>query len=172
MFKITKNKQGFIASSIVLLVCFITFCIVGFIFYILFGFAGKLSVYDISSQSESLNSNSLLLTYLRTPVEVNGNKMDMADLINLYYHDNKYKDILIGETEKVLNSFEKPAAVSGWNLHVYLMPEDETIIKIKTLEILGWYEKRTTFAYLPLSGSSEKYLKLKLYLECQDVSCY
>jgi hypothetical protein len=172
MLKIIKNKKGFIANTIVLLICFVTFCIVGFIFYILFSFVGKLGVYDIGSDSESLNSNYLLLTYLRTPVEVNGNKMDMADLINLYYYDNNYEDILIEETKKILDSFEKPIVVSGWNLYIYLMPEDKTLIKIKTIDILGWYEKRTSFANIPLKENPEKYLRLKLYLECQDVKCY
>lgn len=172
MLKIIKNKKGFTIDAIVLLICFIIFCLAGFIFYILFSFVGKLGVYDIGSSSESLDSNYLLLTYLRTPIEINGNKMNMADLINAYYSDNNYKNILIEETKKILDSFEKPATVAGWNLYIYLMPEDETLIKIKTIDILGFYEKRIGFANIPLKNNPEKYLRLKLYLECQDVNCY
>jgi len=101
MLKIIKNKKGFIINPIVLLVCFITFVIVGFIFYILFGLVGNLVVYNIESSSQSSTTHYTLLNYLRTPIEVNGEKMDMADLIVSSVNANNY-DTLIEKTKEIL----------------------------------------------------------------------
>ncbi len=83
MLKIMKNNKGFLFDPIVLLVAFIAFCIVGLVFFILFSLAGELGVYDISSDSVSISSNHHLLTTLRTPIEVDGQKMLFADLVAL-----------------------------------------------------------------------------------------
>ncbi len=166
-----KNKKGFIIDPVILTSCFVAFFIIGLIFYFLFSSVGRLGTYNIVSEEFSSTADYGLLNYLRTPVEVDGNKINMADLINLYYNDKSYDEILTEKTKKILETFPKPVSVSGWNLNVYTMPEDKTLIKIRTLNILGWYENRKTFAYIPLSNEPEKYLKIKLYLECQDIAC-
>lgn len=93
MLKIKKNKKGFISDSLVLLICFVVFCIVGFIFYILFGFAGKISVYDLGSMEHSSSADYAMTNYLRTPVEINGKMINVADLVSFYCNKEKEDDI-------------------------------------------------------------------------------
>ena len=79
-----KNKKGFISESVVLLFCFVIFIIVGFVFFILFYFVPKVGI-SLGSDFQALDGTFMLSNYLRTPVEVNGKKMNMADLIGFYY---------------------------------------------------------------------------------------
>ncbi|MEA2036599.1 MAG: hypothetical protein U9O94_03770 [Nanoarchaeota archaeon] len=99
--KITKNKQGFVANPAVLLIAFIAFGFIAFIFYILFGMVGSLSVFEIESSSQSTAADIALLNYLRTPVNVEGDYIIVADLIVKSVNQEDYT-LLKEKTQELL----------------------------------------------------------------------
>jgi|SRR3989344_5251634 len=60
-------------------------------------------------------ANIILINYLKTHLEVNGNKITISDLIALAYADEKYKQVLKKETEEILNALRSKQN-QGWNL--------------------------------------------------------
>src|SRR3989338_4710107 len=113
MLKIIKNKKAFTIEPLIIIICFVVFAFIGLIFYILFGLAGKLSVYDLNLGSDlSGSSNLKLQNYLRMPVTLSINKVQMGDLLARYYTETdktkkeEYSKIIDAATLPLLNSME------------------------------------------------------------------
>ena len=96
-----KNKKALLGvpGSIADIYAIVGFVLVLIIFIFLFQIQGCNSKErvkaEIQSKAESINTNMVLLNYLRTPVIVDGQKMDIADLISLYYSNQVYENDLI-----------------------------------------------------------------------------
>lgn len=168
MYKLFKSKKGIgIDDLIPLLFTIIVFVIV--IFFLNINNANKKRDADLNAKiiMDTIKAEQKLLDFLEKKVEVDKKTITIADLIRLYYYEEKHKDILVEEIKNMLNSLSKPALASGWNLHIYSMPEDKKIMDIILYDVLGWFEKEQIFTYIPLPNDPEKYIKLKLWLECQ-----
>ncbi len=168
MYKLFKSKKGIgIDDLIPLLFTIIVFVIV--ILFLNINNTNKKRETDLNAKimMDTIKAEQKLLDFLEKKVEVDKKIISVADLIRLFYYEEKHKDILVGEIKNMLNSLSKPAPASGWNLHIYLMPDDKKIIEIELYEVLGWFEKEAVFAYTPLPNDPERYIKLKLWLECQ-----
>lgn len=116
---IGNKKSAFVVEPLIIIICFIVFAFVGLIFYILFGLAGKVAVYDMGIGSDTpTNADYLLLSYLKTPVEVDGMSMSMADFIVSSIPDGTYN--------------EKNNDIYKGQLKNYFKPENCLTITIKS----------------------------------------
>ncbi|MBW2966387.1 hypothetical protein KY342_04760 [Candidatus Woesearchaeota archaeon] len=123
--KLRKKAQLQIPGAIVDIYAIIGFVLVLLVFILLFQIQGcgskNRAKAEITSRAEKIDANLVLLNYLRTPVNVDGIDMDMADLIVLwnseftkaqvgeniiYYRTerNAYSEKLMNETGKFLSS--------------------------------------------------------------------
>lgn len=92
--RISKKAQLQIPGAIVDFYAIITFVLVMLVFLLLFMIRGCNAKNVVSAEIQSsvadVDSNLVLLNYLRTPVVVDGTEMTMADLIVLYKSDLKF----------------------------------------------------------------------------------
>ena len=96
-----KNKKGFITTGLATIFLYfgVAFLIVAFFF--IFKLSKGDTTVKIDSYVLDTDKNYRLLNFLRTPIEIDGAKMNMVDLIAIYRLDSSKKDIL----EQNLNKF-------------------------------------------------------------------
>lgn len=130
-----NSKKAQIGTTITWVVAFIIilFLMVGFL-VITMVLSGK-NKNEINFEGvENLDSQRELMKILNSPVEVNGESMNVRELINLTFFDTqmgtseeKYEDVLKSEVKKVLDDFEyeyvdfqiKNLRVRGFSLLIY-----------------------------------------------------
>lgn len=167
MYKIFRYKKG-ITEDLVPLIVTIFIVIVIILFFHINNLNKKKEInIDIKERVSNIKAEQKLLDFLKTKVEINKENISITDLLIVYYYEKRHKDILVKEIDDMLNSLPKPVAASGWNLNIYIMPEDEPILNVVSYDVLGWFKKETIITYLPLPNNPEKNLKLNLWLECQ-----
>lgn len=167
MYKIVKNKKG-IGIDALLPYLLVAIFIIFIVFLNVNYTAKKKEAYvDIEVKLSSIEAEQKLLDFLEKKVEIEKENISIADLITKYYYEKKYKEILVKEIETMLDSLPKPAPASGWNLNIYLMPEEEKILKVVIYDVIGWFKKESIITYMPLTNNPEENLKLDLWLECQ-----
>ncbi|MBU1005043.1 MAG: hypothetical protein KJ561_04405 [Nanoarchaeota archaeon] len=132
MLKIIKNKKSFTIEPLIIIICFIVFAFVSLIFYILFGLASKVAVYDVKLGSNlSGIEGAPLLNYLKTPIEYNGKIITISELIVLAQSDKDYGYI----KEKAKLYFEPIYTKTGsnswktWVIEMKMMPEDRLLLR-------------------------------------------
>jgi len=181
MLKAIKNKKGFaLGNPITLLGSFVVFGIVAFIFFIFFGLASKTSVYKVGIDSDVIPSGAdyILLSYLKLPVEVEGQEMTMADLISLWDSDkSKYRKILESKTKEIVEGFayeftneENKVYIVAYGIWIYtpenyLMKSGKEYIRAESKDFeLGYVpyqgHSQVTAAFMPTYQSKGVYIKL------------
>ncbi|MFH1323696.1 MAG: hypothetical protein ABIH64_00460 [Nanoarchaeota archaeon] len=184
MLKIIKNKKSFTIEPLIIIICFIVFAFVSLIFYILFGLASKVAVYDVKLGSNMSNTyyDYYLMNYLRAPVEVDGNKMIIADLIVLWYNNKeKYESILTEKSKEMIDKWEhefinpvtKNKRIEAYHLTIYskkqIIGESPNIIlRVSSNSFNSGYCVKDQYGrcedltgiYIPLSGLNTIYAVL------------
>jgi len=112
-----------------------------------------------------LNNNFILLNFLRTPFEFNGNNGTIADLIVDSYYRDKY-----GEFEEISKTILNPLYDNNkcyeWNLELKLMPDEEKLKSIINLKRIGASPITDSNILIPLLDDSNKNINVRLYEEC------
>jgi len=156
-----KNKKAsFYAEVIAQFFSYIVLVLVLIIFFVLFNAKGCTRSdikQDISSEIIDIDSETLLLNYLRTPIEVNKEKMTFADLIVISYMNNNYDDL-----EKITKEYLDPVYNidskknwKTWQIKIYDTSNDNIIFDASGLQIpvisvgLETYTLSTTIMPLP-----------------------
>jgi len=98
-----KNKKGFVAEVLADIYVFIIFLLIMLIFSILFYFGGETVKTSIKGEYDNLDGNTILLNYLRTPVEVDDKETNIADLILISVDSEEHKGELKTLTQDLLN---------------------------------------------------------------------
>lgn len=107
------NKKGLeeIGTSFVLPFMFVSFVLLVVIFFLLFSWENgsvKGKNFD-STNFDEVEIEMQLMNFLKTPVEVDGEKMMMADFILVWYdNQEKYNSLLETESNKVLSWMSSP----------------------------------------------------------------
>lgn len=163
------NKRG-IESILWDSLGFIVLILILFLFWITVDFIGKLADQrSFIEENDIINPGDIiLLNYLRTNVEIdldndnNLDKIDIANLILLSNDNDKYKEVLEKETKKILESL-RPYT---WNMEIK-KENGEMILEVKTEERIGLYDQFNSF--IDISDYDNKLIKIRLYLESQDL---
>lgn len=167
MYKIFRYKKSIIEDLVPLILTISIFIVVILIFHINnLNKKNEVNI-DIKERVSSIKAEQKLLDFLEKKVEIDKENISITDLLITYYYEKSHEDILVKEIEGMLDSLSKPVAASGWNLNIYIMPEDEAILNIVQYNVLGWFKKESITTYLPLPNNPEKNLRLNLWLECQ-----
>ena len=100
-----KNKKGFTAGFLVLIICSIIFAFISLIFYFLFGIFGSSLTYNIET-TKAGSEDLILLNYLRTPISLTQNqKTTLAELIALGEVSPKLKQRAKLEINRISHQF-------------------------------------------------------------------
>jgi len=124
-----KKAQLQIPGAIVDFYAIVAFVLVIMIFALLFFIRSCTSDNEINvaiqGRVQDIDSNIILLNYLRTPVTVDEKNMSITDLITLRLYDGKYDAQLKSESEKILTPFYE--APYFWGIVVYDEEEDDIL---------------------------------------------
>lgn len=100
-----KNKKGFVVEFLADIYVFILFMLLMLIFTLLFYFGAKTVKAEIKGEYENLDGNTILLNYLRTPVEIDGKNINIAELILISEFDKEKRNRLKTITRDLLIKF-------------------------------------------------------------------
>lgn len=106
--------------------------------------------------------NTLLLNYLRTPIE---NDKIISDLLIESYIKNDYKDFE-NKTREILNKAYDPNLCFMWNIDINLMPDNKKIFGILNKKVLMRDPTGDVSIYLPIYNDKAHFLKVRLYEYC------
>lgn len=120
-----KNKKGFVVEFLADLYVFIIFLLLMLIFTVLFYLAGETVKTEIKSEYENLDGNTILLNYLRTPVEINTRTMNIAELILISSSSREYRRELKTITQDLLNKLNIISNKDDYSIRIEF--SDETI---------------------------------------------
>jgi len=99
-----KNKKSvWIIEPLADVYVFIIFLLIMLIFTILFYFGAETVKTNIKGEYDNLDGNIILLNYLRTPVEVDGKKTNIAELILISAASEEHRSELKTLTQDLLN---------------------------------------------------------------------
>ena len=106
--KISKTKKGALTTVLVDFWAYIAFVLIILIFYLLFSVESRKASDNKITELEIKSASYLtLLNFLKTPVNVEGEDIIIADLIRIWYLEpNKYKDLLAAKSAEILNKLE------------------------------------------------------------------
>jgi len=106
------NKKAAVSTIIADMWAYLVFGIIAIAFFAIFrlGFVGGFAEYTISAEGYELYKMDImyklnLLSYLRSPVQFQGNKITAAELIAWSFNNDNYTE-LEGITRKVFDHFE------------------------------------------------------------------
>lgn len=131
-----SNKKG-IAEFLLDIWAYILFAVAIAVFLIIFKVVSTTSIENkLTSMTEFPTSSSTLISYLRTPVDVDGKTTNVADLIRLWNFDQKHKDLLEKTTTDLLNKLEyeytdsqtKNTAIRGFQISINSKKKDDNAI--------------------------------------------
>ena len=106
--KIFEIKRGGLTTILVDFWSYIVFVMIILIFYLLFSFQSRgVSENKITEAAIGEKSYLNLANFLKTPVNVDGDVLTIADLIRLWHSDSdKYKELLTQQSIEILNKME------------------------------------------------------------------
>lgn len=140
------------------------------IFTVLFSISGTKSI-DIGSIVKNTNYKNLS-SFLSSKINVDGQEMDMVDLLSLWYMDKEkyylqldsrvYNDFLmkLPPVTATLKSTGGELFRSGWNMVIF-EPGGRELRSIKTYPGEVWEERRMYSDVILFTGNT---LRIKLYL--------
>lgn len=107
MRKLLQNKKG-LSEFVLDIFSYLVFIIAIFFFLLLFKLQSiNATERDITEIREAPSSSTTILNYLRTPVNVDGNEINMAELIRLWHLEpDKYINVLEASSVEILDRME------------------------------------------------------------------
>jgi len=111
--------------------------------------------------AKDYQDSTTLINFLRTPTEVNGNKMTIADSINLFYNSQLSEQEFKNLISNTLNSLPKPNEDSNYKLEI---GKDVVFDKSNIFQA----EKIVQGLYFPLSNKKIVLIKLSLKCNCNE----
>lgn len=144
---------------------FIFLCLVFTIFYIYFLSGENLQKSFEKNEVKVLeykDLNTLLLNYLKTPIE---NGRTISDLLVESYIKNDYKDFE-NKTREILNKAYDPNFCFMWNVDVTLMPNNKKVFGILNKQVLMRDPTGDVSVYLLIYNDKAHFLKVRLYEYC------
>lgn len=136
--KIFHNKKA-LSEFILDIWSYIIFATAIFLFLMMFKLQSLTAVQrELRGIADIPTSSSILITYLRTPVIVDGKEINVAELISLWQLDpNKYKSTLETASTDILNKLEydyiepqtKNSVIRGFHISINKQKEAENAIK-------------------------------------------
>ena len=178
---IIKNKKG-IAEFLLDIWAYILFAVAIAVFLIIFKFQSVTSIENqLTSMSELPSSSSTLLNYLRTPVNMDGQTINVAELIMLWKFDpDKHKDLLEKTTTDLLNNLEyeyvdaqaKTNLIRGFQISINSKKKDDNYIdplisfKSKSYDSISCITNRYGCVnlgeqFIPISETTTLYIVLR-----------
>ncbi len=104
---ILKQKKGAIAPILLDFLSYMIFIVIIMIFYLLFTLLAQNMDNKIEGLQMQAKSNLVLINYLKTPVNVDGEEITIAELIRLWrIEPDKYATILETASVEILNKME------------------------------------------------------------------
>ena len=158
-----KNKKGFF--DLVDIFAFIFLCLLFTVFYIYFSYGGNLIKSFTQNEVKVLDYkdlNTLLLNYLRTPVE---NDKTISDLLVESYIKNDFKEFE-NKTKEILDKVYDPNFCFMWNIEANLMPDNKKVFEILNKKVLMRDPTGDVSVYLPIYNDKTRFLKVRLYEYC------
>lgn len=134
--KIINNKRGAV-EFLLDIWSYILFAVAIAVFLIIFKLVSTVSIENkLTGMAEFPTSSSTLLGYLRTPINVDGKTINLAEFLRLWYLDARHKDLLEKTTIDLLNTLEyeyqnsqtKNAVVRGFQISINSKKKDENSI--------------------------------------------
>jgi len=122
-----KNKKGFITEVLADIYVFIVFLLIMLIFSILFYFGGEIMKTSIKGEYDNLDGNTILLNYLRTPVEVDGKETTIAELILISADSEEHKREFKTLTQDLLNRLNVLSYEDDYSIKVKF-PDEEMFV--------------------------------------------
>lgn len=131
-----KNKKG-VVEFLLDIWAYILFAVAIAVFLVIFKFQSITQVRnELTGMASVPSSSSTLAGYLRTPIDIDGKKTDIANLIRLWYFNPVYKDLLEKTTTDLLNRLEyeyadpqtKHTFVRGFQLSINSRKKDSNTI--------------------------------------------
>lgn len=122
---ILKQKKGAIAPILLDFLSYLAFVVIILLFYLLFTSLTQNIDNRIAGSQIQSKSGLALINYLKTPVNVDGKEIPIADLIRLWHMEpDKYRTVLETASVEILNKmeyeYENPFAdnivVRGFNI--------------------------------------------------------
>ena len=163
------NKKGIFGMALVNVFSIIVLITILLVFYFLFSMP-KTVTGEVITPLEVDEGNFFLINYLRTPVEIGGEKMEMADLISKYVEDKNFYDGFKMNTEKILKSVSPEDMCSSRAILLRSMPGNKKIknvedvkVKVEKGERKVEYEASTL---LPLFKDTSKNINVTLSVKC------
>ena len=112
-----------------------------------------------------LNTDFILLNFLKTPLKIGEDNWTISDLILDSYYRNDYKQ-LEEEANKILNPLYPENICFEWNLELKLMPEDKELKSIVNKNRFGSDSVKESSLEISLLDDPNKKIKVRLYEEC------
>jgi hypothetical protein len=109
--KLRKSKKGFFTDPLVDAFSFIAIVIIIVIFSVIFQLIHTSGAYDIKGAELKLDAETQLLSILRTPIDMNGYKTDIAGYIIYAKGDDKKNELLKQTLEKLLADMVKKTPI-------------------------------------------------------------
>ena len=104
--KLFNNKKA-ITEFFLDIWSYLVFIVAIFFFMGLFRYETATDQRQLEGIKESTIASSTLISYLRTPITLDGKNINIAELIRLWQSDpDKYKDVLEKNSAEILNSLE------------------------------------------------------------------
>jgi hypothetical protein len=109
--KLHRSKKGFFTDALVDAFSFIAIVIIIVIFSVIFQLIGKSGAYDIKGAELKLDSQAELLQILKTPIEIDGYKTDIAGYVIYSKGDKKKIELLQPVMQKLIDDIVKKSSI-------------------------------------------------------------
>jgi hypothetical protein len=166
--KLIKSKKGFFTDPLVDAFSFIAIVIVIVIFSVIFQLIQASGKYDIKGAEMNLDAGSELLSILRTPIEIDGYKTDIAGYIIYAKGDSKKIAKLSPLLEDLIDDIIKKTSIECIDIEFEGYKRKDRITAAN-LGLAGMYSCSTTGVLaetdLPSSGSA---ITVKLWLKTKE----
>ena len=140
------------------------------VFAILMNYTMREYRQQLTGEARDLTVNTTILTYLRSPITIAGERMIMADALARAAATGDFTP-LHADIKTFLEQLPKPHPVSGWRYRLERVADGEELDEVYTIDIIGWYEAKRVRYLIPSYVPGEQ-LRVTFALECQDAGCY
>ena len=171
--RILKHKRGGYLTAEQLVLTFwglLFFAIVLVGFWLITHDLAKQRQDTLTTSARDLSVNTSILAYLRAPIGGNGEFVTVGEALARAAVTGDFA-ALHPDIQAFLERLPKPVPVSGWRYRVELLPEEQELDHLDTIDIVGWYEAKRSSFLIPTYDPRHT-LRVTFALECQDVSCY
>lgn len=152
------NKRGELTEPIVDFWGIVIFIFIIILVYFVITVSVKEGKADMESRAEIINANTLLQSYLRTPVNIDGKSMQMSELIIEVYSSKQNIEQLKGQTNEILTKSK-----INWDIDI-LFPDGKTT----TITAGESRLTRYTQASAILPAPDTKTIKITVYKGLQE----